>query len=775
MKTRMTIIMLGVVLLFAGIAGAQQILLPGALIPKFVDPLPVGSAADGTGITVVDATATGVDFTPNAGSPFSITAKEFQAQILPSTGVPLAGLPADTGSWVWGYLTNTDIASLPTTAPWRASYLGPVVLAQKGVPFYPEYINALPVGGNVQQNLPIDMTLDWANPLNIDCLPVLDPLTGLYNYTELACGVIPYMGPIPIATHLHGGEVSPAYDGGPDAWFTPGNLQTGPGWPGAVYTYLNDQQESTIWFHDHALGITRLNVYAGLAGVYPIIDPGGPTAPIATMPAFPQHDIPLIIQDRSFDLDGQIFYNLASNPQPNPTVHPFWIPEFIGDTICVNGKTWPFLDVEPRQYRFRLVNGSNARFYDLTLNNEANPLITYPFIAIATDDGYLLNAVSTPNVIIGPGERYEVIVDFSSLDVDTQVIMMNSANTPFPGGAPVTTGTTDTVMKFIVVTDTSALPNTFIANGTELRNPVANPIQPIANAHDPATGSITRQLTLNEVIGPGGPLELVVNNSKFNLGLLTPGCPGPVPMCRETELPAVGDTEIWEIINISADAHPMHLHLTSFQVLDRTPFAAATWITQYDALLTANGVLPGGGPPNLYYVQNADGAIGGNPAINAFLDMANRTFPLPYELGWKDTVIAYPGEVTRIAVRWDTTDTPVTVGPSAVGTSNYPFDPTILTGGVGYVWHCHIMDHEDNEMMRNYVVGTARQPVVAYAASPDLDGDGCVGRADYTILILAIRSRSTDLQYDLNGDGVVNILDARKLVLSFTHPTGICP
>ena len=176
------------------------------------------------------------------------------------------------------------------------------------------------------------------------------------------------------------------------------------------------------------------------------------------MPAFPEHDIPLIIQDRSFDTTGQIFYNLASNPQPNPTVHPFWIPEFIGDVICVNGKTWPYLNVEPRQYRFRLLNGSNARFYDLTLNavmaNKNKPNKTsnksMPFIAIATDDGYLVNAVSTPNILIAPGERYEVIVDFTGLAAGTEIIMMNSARTPYPGGVKVTPGTTDTVMKFVV-------------------------------------------------------------------------------------------------------------------------------------------------------------------------------------------------------------------------------------------------------------------------------------------------------------------------------------
>ena len=144
-------------------------------------------------------------------------------------------------------------------------------------------------------------------------------------------------------------------------------------------------------------------------------------------------------------------------------MHPFWIPEFIGDTIVVNGKTWPYLNVEPRKYRFRLVNGSNARFYDLTLSNNR------PFLVIATDDGYLDTAVSTPNVIIGPGERYEIIVDFSGLASRDQVVLKNSARTPFPGGANVVQGTTDTVMQFRVVANTSGLPNATVVAGTVLR------------------------------------------------------------------------------------------------------------------------------------------------------------------------------------------------------------------------------------------------------------------------------------------------------------------
>ena len=182
---------------------------------------------------------------------------------------------------------------------------------------------------------------------------------------------------MPIATHLHGGEVSPAYDGGPDAWFTPGAAirpasQAWLSWLRPTIIPMN-QQESTIWFHDHALGITRLNVFAGLAGIMPIIDPANTPKTLSGNFLLPQlgdgYHVPLILQDRTFDTNCEIYYNLASNPQPNPSVHPFWIPEFIGDTIVVNGKTWPFFNVEPRQYRFSFVNGSNARFYELTIKS----------------------------------------------------------------------------------------------------------------------------------------------------------------------------------------------------------------------------------------------------------------------------------------------------------------------------------------------------------------------------------------------------------------------
>jgi FtsP/CotA-like multicopper oxidase with cupredoxin domain len=823
MKTKITILLLGAILIFAGMAGAVQDLLPGELIPKFVDELPV--AGD---ISVINATSEPIasipsvynaDYVPPAplaapagavgGSPYNIHLREFKAQILPSTGVPaadaFAGLPPNTASWVWGYLTDGDNPDLDPNVPGpvRKSYLGPVVVAERGVPAYPTYLNELPRlqdgFGFVQKNLlPIDQTLDWANPNNTD--PQFDAAG---NWTNPIVGQLPYVGGLPDSVHIHGGEVPPASDGGPDSWFTQGNEITGVGFSGNTLVYPNGQEEATIWFHPHGFGITRLNVYAGMAGVYPIMDLSGESAPNVPMPAFPQHDIPLIIQDRSFDTTGQIF---------------FWIPEFIGDVICVNGKTWPNLNVEPRQYRFRLLNGSNARFYDLYLINAASgtPFIGdngSPFIAIATDDGYVESAVLPPvyqstgggdslldglatagirHILIAPGERYEIIVDFRNVSAGTQIILKNSANTPFPGGGPVNTGTTDTVMRFTVVDDAHPLlPSSTVEAGNRIR-PGGRDLEPIVEAHVPASGSITRQLTLNEVIGAGGPLELVVNNSKYNMKSydpaaitprlvpVLPGCPSGDPLCRETELPAVGDTEIWEIINISADAHPMHTHLVSFQLLDRTPFNSGAWITKYNTLLLSNGVLPGGGPPNQYNVKNADGAIGGNPAVGPFLDIANRRGPESFELGWKDTVVAYPGEVTRFVVRWAPQDDPATGdGAPTAGTNHYPFDPTALIGGVGYVWHCHILDHEDNEMMRNYVVMNARQPIAAYAASADINGDGCIDRTDYALLMTAIR-RGTSAggtgANDINGDGVVNIADARALVLKFTNPGGTaCP
>ena len=234
MKTKIAIMLSAMFLLLAvGIAGAAQSLLDGTTIPKFMDPLPV--AGD---ISVVNATPhvlAGIPSTPS----YKIHAREFKAQILPE------GMY--NPSWVWGYLTDDDLD--PRRSRFRRdvrpSYLGPVVVAQRGYTTHPTYLNELPpLVSVVRSLLPIDMTLDWANPQNIDCLPDADG-----NYTNPVCGLLPYQGLIPTAYHLHGGEVPPKYDGGPDSWATLLNLKRGPGFPGNRFTYPNGQEEATIWFH----------------------------------------------------------------------------------------------------------------------------------------------------------------------------------------------------------------------------------------------------------------------------------------------------------------------------------------------------------------------------------------------------------------------------------------------------------------------------------------------------------------------------------------------
>ena len=691
MRNKLTMIsLLSVALSFlvVSFAGAQivpepqtQVLLPGDQIPKFADPLPELNK----GISVVDVTAK---------RSYNIYMIEFPAQVLPGqgfTGTGGDGLPfsikKNSKTKVWGYRTDGDILQIN-----RPTYIGPVVVAKRGNPVKARYQNFLPFDGfsAVQPLLPVDLTLSWANPLGINCLPVLNPNTGLLEYTNPACGVLPsYKGPVPASPHLHGGEVPPGSDGGPDAWFTPLQLKKGIGFVSNTLNYPNGQEAASIWFHDHALGITRLNVYAGMAGAYLITDPANEPAGLPSG----KYDVPLVIQDRSFDTKGQLFYNLASNPQPNPTVHPFWIPEFIGDAIVVNGKTWPFLNVEPRKYRFRVLNGSQARFFNLSFGGLS-------FQVIATDGGYLDTPAPSDVLLIGPGERYEIVVDFAG--ATSPIVVTNDAATPFPGGDPVVAGTTDTIMQFRVValsaTDTSVVPSDLRPTNDIVRLPTSGTV-------------ITRQLTLNEIASNDGPLGLVLNNTGYNTVIAGFGDN------RNSEQPAVGDTEIWEIINISADAHPIHLHLVQFQIINREALTATNtdpisgepiidWVTVYDNALTTANVGPGEGPPNSYLTRNDDGAIGGNPALTGFLT-GTKILPGAYEAGWKDTAIMYPGEVTRIAVRWAPTN--IALDGVIAGQNKYPFDPLELISGVGYVWHCHILEHEDNEMMRPYTVETTRQ------------------------------------------------------------------
>jgi spore coat protein A, manganese oxidase len=514
------------------------------------------------------------------------------------------------------------------TSQATASYPGATIVARRGVP----------------------ISIKWTNHLG-SSHPLAYAFDPTIMHAQTTTG-------IPITTHVHGCEVEPQSDGGPLTWFTPGFAEKGEGWTKQVLTYPNTQLPATIWYHDHAFGFTRHNVYAGLAGFFVITDPGHEPAGLPGAP----YDIGLAIQDRMFLTNGQLWY-------PNvgvTTTHPIWMPEFFGDVILVNGKVWPYLNVEARKYRFRFLEGSQARFYSLALYNRATNARGPAFYQIATDGGYLAAPVklndpksaSSPPLLIAPGERAEVIIDFSAYAPGTEFILKNTAKAPYPGGAPVDPATTGQVMMFHVVARTSP----------------DNSVIPASLTTIPQLGPATRTrvMTLNEMAGQGGPLGALLNGMPFD--------------APATEFPVLGTTEMWEIVNTTADTHPIHIHLVQFQILNRQKFNTTKYATAFTAanpVLGAQTYAPVSPTPYL-----KDGVI----------------LPDPNERGWKDTFRMNPGEVTRILVRWAPQD----------GSPAFAFD---ATAEPGYVWHCHILEHEENDMMRPYHLVAPTAPLASRHAA----------------------------------------------------------
>jgi spore coat protein A len=399
--------------------------------------------------------------------------------------------------------------------------------------------------------------------------------------------------------HLHGANVPPESDGYPEDWTTPGQ--------NAIFLYPDKQRSQTLWYHDHALGITRLNVYAGLAGLYVVRDPAEESLGLPSGP----FEIPLLIQDRAFFPDGSLCYPTVGI---RPDIHPNWVPEWFANIAVVNGKVWPFFDVEPRRYRFRILNACNARFLHLRLSNGQ------PMTQIAGDGGLLPAPIQVTHLLMAPAERTEVIIDFAG-QRGQQIMLTNDAPAPFPSGGEVAL---PEIMLFRVglqtVNDNSRVPM------------VLNTIDRIPES----SASQIRDLALVEIdddTPEQNPLTVLLNNSRWS---------DPI-----TENPQLGSTEIWRFINTTDDNHPIHVHLVDFQILDRQPFD----VDRY----------------------NADGVVVfTGPAVK----------PEPGEAAWKDTVRCPPGEVTRIIMQFGD-----------------------FAGR--YVWHCHILEHEDNEMMRPFeVVGT---------------------------------------------------------------------
>jgi spore coat protein A, manganese oxidase len=439
---------------------------------------------------------------------------------------------------------------VPPTTFWGYGngFPGPTIEARQGQPICVEWANHLPE----RHFLPIDYKLCGAER----------------NHPEVRTVV-----------HLHGGRVPAESDGYPESWYGPGKA--------ASYSYPNGQDAAMLWYHDHAMGIERLNVYAGLFGAYLIRDSNedGLNLPRG------KYEVPLLLCDRMLRRDGQLYYPISLNPE-GP-----WVPEVFGDCFLVNGKLLPYLEVEPRKYRFRILNASNARFFRLTLENGQS------FHQIGTDQGFLSAPVEVKRLQLAGGERSDVIVDFSQ-SAGEQVVLRNDI---LP------------LLQFRVekvrVTDTISLPRTL------KRFAVIQEKEAV----------VTRTLTLNEydnVIGK--PMSMLLNGSRWE---------APV-----TETPRHGSVEIWQLVNLTPDTHPIHLHQVRFQVLDRQPILVPAYLSS--KTLSFRG-----------------------PA----------TPPAANEAGWKDTVRVEARGVTRIIVRFD--------------------------GYAGrFVWHCHTLEHAANEMMRPYEI-----------------------------------------------------------------------
>ncbi|MFJ9821868.1 multicopper oxidase family protein [Streptomyces sp. NPDC101151] len=575
---------------------------------------------------------------------YHLAIRQFRQQVLP------AGMPATT---VWGYGAVGHQRSFHTP--------GLTIEARVDRPISVTWVNELVTsrGFYLPHLYAVDPTLHWANPPG--------GRAGRDSRPKFATTPGPYTGPVPIVTHLHGGHSREESDGYPEAWYLPAardipssfarvgtyydrfaeqfRHRYGVRWrPGtATFEYSNDQRPATLWYHDHTLGMTRVNVYAGLAGFYLLrgghadlpsgVLPSPAPGPVGVHGATP-YEIPLVVQDKSFNANGSVFFPTSraffgDTPPDGPwipqtDIPPIWNPEFFGNTMVVNGNTWPVFNVEPRRYRLRILNASNAR--TLILKIAPNPTAprpvspSLPFWQIGNDQGFLPAPVQLDRLLLAPAERADVVVDFTGTSVGTGLYLINEGpDQAYDGGEPVTdftpadTSTTGQVMKFAVVplasTDTTVPP-------PQITLP---PVPALPRSRR------VRRLSLNEE----DSAYFANAPTMDTLGTVTPSGSATPLMWADpvTETPVKDETEIWELYNFTTDAHPIHVHQIGFQVLDHQAI--------------------GGGTPSP---------------------------PKPGESGYKDTVIVLPGDVTRIKVRFD------------------------IAGR--YVWHCHMTDHEDNEMMR---------------------------------------------------------------------------
>jgi spore coat protein A, manganese oxidase len=518
------------------------------------------------------------------------------------------------------------------TADVRATYLGPTIVARTGIPTIVNFDNSgLPSVPVVADAIDTDIFRNGHTSPSPSHWPTIRSIT-----------------------HLHGGLTAPLYDGHPEAWSAPGTWRnpgannganTGHHFVPGPFTYTNAQRASMLWYHDHAMGITRLNVYAGLAALYVIrdnVDTGVPGLGLR-LPVG-EYEVPIVIQDRIFNADGTLHYPTTNDLDP-PYPYRKWVPEFFGDTSVVNGKAYPYLEVEPRRYRLRLLNGSNARFYNLWFENDGDGS-RLGFHVIGTDGGLLPAPVpfgalaGGKTLLMAPAERFDVILDFSQVPFNSTITLENDAPIPFPDGDP---ADLEEIMQFRV---------TKRMRSKDLSTPAANLALPSIETLVPTPGRPKRPIVLTEEMDEATdePLFALINDRFFL---------DPID-----EEPKAGTTEEWLLINATGDAHPIHLHLVMFQVVNRQHFGDEDYLTDYRLWVSGD-------------------RMGTAPDVTSYLQGSAMPRP-PEEAGWKDTVVAMPGEVTRIRAKFDL--------------------PPGVTPPAEYVYHCHILEHEDNEMMRPFRV-----------------------------------------------------------------------
>jgi len=572
-------------------------------LTKWVDPLPVPPVATKTFVPLLSRL---VDF-------YEINMTDSQHKFHSELG------PATV--WTYGQPGKTPVL------------LGPTIVATTGRPVVIKWINKLPTG---LEDFPlwqsIDTTIPGAPGFGIDKVP-----------------------PGAAIPHLHGGHTAARFDGTPDQWWTADGAK-GPDYVTNTFTYVNDQPASLIWYHDHTLGATRFKPYLGLAAAYLVfdkIDDGNAILGQKVPSGYGKYHLPLVIQDKQFNVDGTLFYPTAADGGSGD--HPTWVPEFFGDTPVINGKAYPFLDAQPRRYRLRLLNGSQARFYTLRFQLDGGDL---PFWVIGSEGGLLPQPAEMTSLVMAPGERFDVIIDFTGIELGSTVMMTNDARVPYPDGDEVEPDMTQLMLiKIITAVPDDDPDNTVLPSDLNL---------PAVSRLTASNGLLPRDVVARENMvlvdrgeGPEEePNEVLLNGYHF--------------MEPTTDFIKLGTTETWQWINLTVDAHPMHPHLVTVQVVNRQKIDVDAYKAAWADYLES-------------------GRTTTKPDVSSYLD-GPVIPPAPEEMGYKDTVKTPPGYVTRTRAKF-----------TLASTSLLDYDWKTKSFGK-WVYHCHILEHEENDMMRPFVV-----------------------------------------------------------------------